>query len=150
MSRQAVLVLGLCLVAATAQADEAATPVPVPVLEAVPGCKHAKLGRVSISIGTKKATRPRGVGYDLAFRKLGVVVAQRGATAVVLRGREAAYVDRVKHSDPRPVYIGLEGLAIRLDAASAGCALSPVDAGKFAERSRGAERIDASTDNKAF
>lgn len=150
MSRRTALALGLWWVAASVQAGEVTTPEPVPVLEAVPGCKHAKLGRVSISLGTKKATRPRGVAYDLAFRKLGAAASERGATAVVLRGHEAAYDDRVKHSDPRPVYIGLEGLAIRLDAAAAGCALSLLDAGEFAERSRGAERIDASTENKAF
>lgn len=150
MIREAALVLGLLSVAAEVRAEEMAPRPAVTVLEAVPGCKHAKLGRVSISLGTRKAARPRGVAYDMAFRKLADAAAGRGATAVVLRNHEAAYDDRVKRTDPRPVFIGLEGLAIKVDPMAGDCALSPLDVPGFAARSGKAERIDATTENKAF
>ncbi|TWI14230.1 hypothetical protein [Aerolutibacter ruishenii] len=150
MAMRAMLVVGMLLVAVPAHAGEAASAQTVPVLEAVPGCVEAKMGRVSVSIGSKDTRGARGVSYQRAFDKLARAAADHGGNAVVLRQHEAAYVTRSKKLDPRPGYIALEGLVIRVPTDAATCALAAMDVDAFAERSAGAEREQITTENKSF
>lgn len=147
--RSAALV-GLMIVMTSVHAGEAAEASSVPVLEAVPGCVEAKMGRVAVSLGSRDTRAARGVSYQQAFGKLARAAADRGGNAVVLRNHEAAYVTRSKRLDPRPGYIGLEGLVIRVPADGSVCSLAEIDVEAFAERSRGAEREAITTENKSF
>lgn len=144
------LALCLLMVMGRGQAGEAASLELVPVLEAVPSCVEAKMGRVSVSIGSKDTRAARGVSYQQAFGKLARAAAERGGNAVVLRQHEAAYVTRSKNIDPRPGYIALEGLVIRVPTDAAACTVTALDADVFAERSASAQREDISTENKSF
>lgn len=144
------LMLCLLMVVGRAEAGETASPEPVPVLEAVPGCVEAKMGRVSVSIGTKDTRASRGVSYEQAFGKLARAAAERGGNAVVLRHHEAAYITRSKNIDPRPGYIALEGLVIRVPSGATACPLAALDADAFAERSASAQREQITTESKSF
>lgn len=144
------LVLFLFMVATRGYAGEASSSEPAAVLDAVPGCVEAKMGRVSVSIGSKDTRAARGVSYQQAFGKLAHAAAERGGNAVVLRQHEAAYVTRSKSIDPRPGYIALEGLVIRLPTDATACTWTPIDVDAFAERAASAQREDITTENKSF
>lgn len=144
------VVWGLLVVAGSGEAGEPAPVETVPVLDAVPGCVEAKMGRVSVSIGSKDTRAARGVSYEQAFGKLARAAAERGGNAVVLRQHEAAYVTRSKAIDPRPGYIALEGLVIRLPTGATACTWTPIDVDGFAAHSASAQRQEITTESKSF
>lgn len=90
-----------------------------PVVEAMPGCAHEKLGTVAVSEGTDvslgtKEIRVASASYPAAFRKLANAGAARGANTLVLRGHEATFFTKARYRSPRPVHVRLHAAAIRI------------------------------------
>lgn len=121
------------------------------VLQTSPSCVLSRLGRVSVTLGTKDAnprsgTPPSGVSYQKAFAKLMDAAEAKGADAVVLRGHEAAYVAKGTRRSRRPTYVSLQGAAIRLDASATPCDLDLIDPAEFERHASASERQEVVKD----
>ncbi|MDR7097669.1 hypothetical protein J2X04_000016 [Lysobacter niabensis] len=145
--------LGLALAVAGVMANEPATAL---LLEESPSCVQARLGRVSVHLGSREPNdrtgmAPASVSYRKAFAELVQAAEARGADAVVLRSHEADYVGKGARQPRRPTWLYLEGAAVRLKPPVQFCHLVIIDPAEFERRARAAVREDVQTDTgKSF
>ncbi|AXK70917.1 hypothetical protein DWG18_00510 [Lysobacter sp. TY2-98] len=120
----------LALAVSTVSAGEPAAS-QIPVLSAMPACALERVGSVSGSDGREPSANARevsmgGADYRRAFAGMTNAAIKRGANAVVLTGHNAQFFTRGNSASRRPVYIALDGVAIKL-ADATHCALQVQD-----------------------
>jgi hypothetical protein len=140
--------LGLALATARVMATQPATAL---LLEESPSCVQARLGRVSVRLGSREPNErtgmpPASVSYRKALAELARAAGARGADAVVLRSHEADYVGKGARKPRRPTYLYLEGAAVRLQSPVQSCRLVIIDPAEFERRASAAVREDVRTD----
>lgn len=112
-----------------------------PVLWETPGCEHARLGTVSVDIGTKvnegtQDGRVPVVRVEPALQKLVGAAAAAGGNAVVLRSHHGVYFTYNGRRSSAPVYIKLRGGVVRLPEGGVRCDLVRAHADELEQRMR--------------
>lgn len=124
----------------------------VPVLLESPPCAVERLRSVSVELGQKvnestQDTRVPTVRLAAALEQLARAAQQEGANAVVLRSRQGVYFTRNGRQSTAPVYIRLQGGAVRLPEDTAACRLVHVDADAMEREMRGRRPSQATARN---
>jgi hypothetical protein len=150
------LSFGIALAATTlsALAGASSASSDIPVLSRSPACAFDRLGSVSVTAGTKDdpgASRaPHGVSYQSAFDKLAAAASRLGGSAVILRNHEANYFSRGAGHDKRPIYIELQGDAIRMVASASPCQMEIIDPVAFGRHSENAQKVEVNKYNDNY
>lgn len=129
----------MTLAAILATPLHAGEPPALPVLWETPGCEHARLGTVTVDIGTKvnegtQDGRVPVVRVAPALDKLARAAAAAGGNAVVLRSHQGVYFTYNGRKSSAPVYIKLRGGVVRLPDDGAECDLVVVGAAELDSR----------------
>ncbi|GAB1594569.1 hypothetical protein [Lysobacter claricitrinus] len=117
----------------------------VPVLSSMPLCPLQRVSSVEGRDGREPVANAREIAmgtasYERALREMSEAGAAKGANAVVLTAHNASFYTRGNVPSPRPVYIVLNGVAVRL-ADPGHCTVrvqDPEELQKRAVRGRGA------------
>ncbi|MFD0739078.1 hypothetical protein ACFQZQ_07270 [Lysobacter koreensis] len=144
--------MATALVAAlsTVSAAAAESGAVVPVLWESPGCRHEKLGPLVVQTGERVSEitqdeRVPTVRYQRAVVRLADAAAAKGANAVVLRQHQAVYFTRLGRKSQDPVFIKLDGAAIRLPADASHCMLVAADVAELERRARTGKPVNVSS-----